>query len=140
MIVLASNRAEAAEQSLRAAEQLPAGETNRTTKKGTLSGGTPWKDQHLMALNKSALVAKIAGETGLSQAHVNTVVDSLFSVVADSLAKDEKVSIPGWISFESVEAAAREGRNPQTGETLQIPARKRVKAKVGSKLSAAVKN
>jgi DNA-binding protein HU-beta len=49
------------------------------------------------------------------------------------------VSIPGWISFETATTAARTGRNPRTGETIEIPAGKRVKVSVGSKLKAAVK-
>ncbi|MBT1018004.1 HU family DNA-binding protein [Canibacter sp. lx-72] len=92
-----------------------------------------------MSLNKTELVAKIAAETGETQSAVSTVVDSLFKTVAASLAKGEKVAIPGWISFDSTETAARTGRNPQTGEAIQIPAGKRVKITVGSKLKAAVK-
>jgi len=59
-------------------------------------------------------------------------------VVADAVSHGDKVTIPGWISFEQVERAAREGRNPATGETLQIPARKAVKVSAGSKLKNAV--
>lgn len=92
-----------------------------------------------MSLNKTELVAKIAAETGQSQAAVSSVLDGLFSAVSETVAKGEKVSIPGWLSFETVDTAARTGRNPQTGETIQIPAGKRVKVSVGSKLKAAVK-
>ncbi|WGD37272.1 HU family DNA-binding protein [Lysinibacter sp. HNR] len=92
-----------------------------------------------MSLNKTELVAKIAADTGQSQAAVLSVVDKFFATVADAVAADDKVTIPGWIAFESVATSARTGRNPQTGETINIPAGKRVKVSVGSKLKAAVK-
>jgi DNA-binding protein HU-beta len=92
-----------------------------------------------MSLNKTELVAKIAADTGQSQNVVSSVLDGLFSAVSETVSKGEKVSIPGWLSFETVDTAARTGRNPQTGESIQIPAGKRVKVSVGSKLKAAVK-
>lgn len=92
-----------------------------------------------MSLNKTELVAKVAAETGQSQATVNSVLDGLFSAVSETVAAGGKVSIPGWLSFETVATSARTGRNPQTGESIQIPAGKRVKVSVGSKLKAAVK-
>ncbi|WP_166986663.1 HU family DNA-binding protein [Canibacter zhoujuaniae] len=92
-----------------------------------------------MSLNKTELVAKVAAETGQSQAAVNSVIDGLFSAVAETLANGGKVSIPGWVTFDTIETAARTGRNPQTGETINIPAGKRAKATIGSKLKAAVK-
>jgi len=91
------------------------------------------------SLNKSDLVAAIAGETGLTQTAVSGVVDAFFAVVSKNVAKGAKVSIPGWISFEQGSRAAREGRNPATGATIQIPASKTVKVSAGSKLKAAVK-
>lgn len=94
---------------------------------------------HNMALNKTELVAKIAAETGQSQAAVSSVIDGLFAAVSETVAGGDKVSIPGWISFETATTAARTGRNPRTGESIDIPAGKRVKVSVGSKLKAAVK-
>lgn len=90
-------------------------------------------------LNKSDLVAAIAAETGDSQAAVSKVVDAFFSVVATQVGAGTKVSIPGWISFEKTHRAARAGRNPATGETIQIAASNGVKVSAGSKLKAAVK-
>lgn len=92
-----------------------------------------------MSLNKTELVAKIAAETGQSQASVSNVIDGLFAAVSETVAKGGKVSIPGWLSFESATTSARTGRNPRTGETINIPAGKRVKVSVGSKLKGAVK-
>jgi DNA-binding protein HU-beta len=91
------------------------------------------------SITKTELVASIASATGQSQATVSGVLDSLFSTVSDAVAKGSKVSIPGWISFEQVDTAARTGRNPQTGAEIKIPAGKRVKVTAGSKLKAAVK-
>ena len=92
-----------------------------------------------MAITKNALVASIASATGESQATVGRVVDGLFSAVSEAVAKGEKVTIPGFLSFEQVATAARTGRNPQTGEEIKIAAGKRVKVTAGSKLKAAVK-
>ena len=91
------------------------------------------------SITKTELVASIASATGQSQATVSGVLDALFSSVSDAVAKGSKVSIPGWISFEQVDTAARTGRNPQTGAEIKIPAGKRVKVTAGSKLKAAVK-
>ena len=92
-----------------------------------------------MSLNKTELVAKIAADTGQSQAAVASVVDGFFAAVSETVAKGDKVSIPGWIAFESADTAARTGRNPRSGATINIPGGKRVKVSVGSKLKAAVK-
>ena len=79
------------------------------------------------SITKTELVASIASATGQSQSAVSGVLDSLFSTVSEAVAKGSKVSIPGWISFERVETSARTGRNPQTGEAIRIPARRRLK-------------
>lgn len=92
-----------------------------------------------MAITKTELVASIASATGESQATVGRVVDGLFSAVSEAVAKGEKVTIPGFLSFETVATAARTGRNPQTGAEIQIPAGKRVKVTAGSKLKAVAK-
>ncbi len=92
-----------------------------------------------MSLNKTELVAKIAAETGQSQAAVSNVLDGLFAAISETVAAGGKVAIPGWLSFETATTSARTGRNPRTGETIEIPAGKRVKVSVGSKLKAAVK-
>ena len=92
-----------------------------------------------MAITKTELVASIASATGESQATVGRVVDGLFSAVSDYVAKGDKVTIPGFLSFETVATAARTGRNPQTGEEIKIAAGKRVKVTAGSKLKAAAK-
>ena len=92
-----------------------------------------------MSLNKTELVAKVAAETGQSQAAVSAVLDGIFSAVSETVAAGGKVSIPGWLAFEVKSTAARTGRNPRTGEAIEIPAGKRVSVTAGSKLKAAVK-
>lgn len=91
------------------------------------------------SMNRTELVAAVAAESGQSQATVNGVLDALFSTVSSALADDTKVTIPGWLAVERTHRAARAGRNPQTGEAIQIQASRGVKVSAGSKLKAAAK-
>lgn len=91
-----------------------------------------------MAKNRSELVAEVAEKAGTTQAAVNGVLDAMFQVFENSVSDGEKITIPGWMSVERTDRAARQGRNPQTGETIQIPAGHGVKLTAGSKLKAAV--
>lgn len=90
-------------------------------------------------LNRSDLVAAVAAESGQSQGAVNGVLDALFSTLASNVQQGRKITIPGWLAVEQTERAARTGRNPQTGEPIEIAASKSVKISAGSKLKAAVK-
>ena len=73
----------------------------------------------------------------MAPADVDATLKGLFEVVAGVVAKgDEKISIPGFVSFEQTDRAARTGRNPQTGEALQVPAGTAVKISAGAKLKA----
>ncbi|MCP3425440.1 HU family DNA-binding protein [Rothia sp. AR01] len=90
-----------------------------------------------MAKNRSELVAEVAEKSGMSQAAVNGVLDAVFQVFESSVADGEKITIPGWLSVERTDRAARTGRNPQTGEAIEIPAGHGVKLSAGSKLKAA---
>lgn len=90
-------------------------------------------------MNKSELVAAIAARTDQTQNDVDETIKAFFDVVAEAIGKGDKVTIPGWISFEQVDRAARQGRNPATGEAMQIPASKAAKVSAGSKLKAAAK-
>ncbi len=92
-----------------------------------------------MAKNRSELVAEVAEKADTSQAAVNGVLDALFEVFAESVKADEKITIPGWLAVERTSRAARTGRNPQTGETIQIAAGHSVKLTAGSKLKASAK-
>ncbi len=88
-------------------------------------------------MNKSELVDAIAARTDVSKTDVDETLRGLFEVVAGVVAKgDEKVTIPGFVSFEQSHRKARTGRNPQTGETIQVAATNTVKVSAGSKLKA----
>ena len=91
------------------------------------------------SLNKSELVAKIAAATNQSQTTVDAVLGGFFDTLADSVNSGTKVSIPGWLAVERSHRAARTGRNPQTGATIEIPAGYSVRVTAGSKLKAAAK-
>lgn len=91
------------------------------------------------SLNRTDLVAAVAADTDLSQAAVNSVLESVLNVLAKSVGEGTKVTIPGWLSVERTHRAARTGRNPQTGATIEIPAGYGVKVSAGSKLKAAAK-
>ncbi len=91
------------------------------------------------SLNRTELVAAIAAESGQSQASVSGVLDALFNTLATSVKEGTKVTIPGWIAVERTHRAARAGRNPSTGEAIEIKAGYGVKVSAGSKLKAAAK-
>jgi len=91
-------------------------------------------------MTKTELVAEIAKRAEVTQKDAGAVVDAFFEVVSEVVAKGkDTVTIPGWIKFEQTNRAARTGRNPQTGETIQVAASKAVKVTAGSKLKAAAK-
>ena len=87
-------------------------------------------------MNKTELVEAIASSTELTKTDVDKVVTALVEVVTDALAKGDKVSLKGFGNFEVRTRSERTGRNPRTGETMEIPA-----SKVPAfKASAALKN
>ena len=91
-------------------------------------------------MNKTELIDQVAHRTGLSKKDVGAVIDGLFVEVSRVVARGEdKVTIPGFVSFEQVERKARKGFNPQTGEPIMIPASTAVKVTAGNKLKAYAK-
>ena len=88
-------------------------------------------------MNRSELVDAISQRSGVESRDVDATLKGLFEVVAGVVAKgDDKITLPVFISFEQVDRAARTGRNPQTGESIDVPASKAVKISAGSKLKA----
>lgn len=85
-------------------------------------------------MNKTELVAAIAQETELSKKDAEAALKAFIDVVSAELKKGEKVQLVGFGTFEVSERAAREGRNPQTGETMEIAASKSPKFKAGKAL------
>lgn len=92
-----------------------------------------------MAISRSDLVSALSDKSDVTKKDVDAVLNALSDVLIDSVGKGEKVSIPGILSVERVSRAARTGRNPATGETIDIPAGFGVKVSAGSKLKAAAK-
>ena len=85
-------------------------------------------------MNKTELVAAISEKTELTKKDSEKALKALIDVVAEELKKGEKVQLVGFGTFEVSERAAREGRNPKTGETMPIAASKTPKFKAGKAL------
>ena len=85
-------------------------------------------------MNKTELVAAMAEQTNLSKKDAEAALKAFIDVVSEELKKGEKVQLVGFGTFEVSERAAREGRNPQTGETMEIKASKTPKFKAGTAL------
>ena len=90
-----------------------------------------------MSLNKSELVSAIAAKSELTKAQAEDALNALQEVLVESLRNGEAVKITGLLAVERVERAARTGRNPRTGEEIQIPAGFGVKVSAGSVLKKA---
>ena len=89
-------------------------------------------------MNKTELVAAMAKDTNLSKKDVEAVLKSFIDVVTEELAANGKVQLVGFGTFDVAERAAREGRNPQTGEAMPIPASKAPRFKAGKALKDAI--
>ena len=85
-------------------------------------------------MNKTELVAAMAEQTNLSKKDAEAALKAFIDVEDEELKKGEKVQLVGFGTFEVSERAAREGRNPQTGETMEIKASKTPKFKAGKAL------
>ena len=89
-------------------------------------------------MTKSDLVNYMAEETGLTKADATRAIDATFAEITKALANGDKVPLVGFGTFSVSKRAAREGRNPKTGETVQIAARNAVSFKAGSALKDSV--
>ena len=89
-------------------------------------------------MKKSEIIEVLANETGLSKVDVEKVYNGTFDLFKKELAKGEKVSVAGFGTFKISKRAARDGRNPQTGETIHIKASKSVSFKAGTELKSKV--
>lgn len=90
-------------------------------------------------MNKTDLVNSVAEETEFSKKDAAKVVDVVFDSITDSLKGGDKVQLIGFGNFEVRERSARKGRNPQTGEEIEISASKVPAFKPGKALKEAVK-
>ncbi|HZK46368.1 MAG TPA: HU family DNA-binding protein [Atopostipes sp.] len=89
--------------------------------------------------NKADLIDGVASKSGLTKKDATAAVEALFEVVTETLASGERVQVIGFGSFEVRDRAARKGRNPQTGEEIEIPATKVPAFKAGKGLKDSVK-
>ncbi len=85
-------------------------------------------------MNKTELIAAIAERSELSKKDAEKVLKAFTDVVSEELAKGTKIQLVGFGTFEVSDRAAREGRNPQTGEAMSIPASKTPRFKAGKAL------
>lgn len=89
-------------------------------------------------MNKTELIEALAAKTDLSKAAAGRAVDALTEIVTETLSKGDSISLIGFGTFSVSERAARTGRNPKTGATLNIAAAKTPKFSAGAKLKSAV--
>ena len=90
-------------------------------------------------MNKTELINSVAESAGLSKKDATKAVEAVFETIQSTLAKGEKVQVIGFGKFEVRERAARKGRNPQSGEEIDIAASKVPAFKAGKALKDAVK-
>ena len=86
-------------------------------------------------MNKAELIDAIAADAGISKAQAKVALDSVTNNIGGALAKGGKVSLVGFGTFSVSVRGAREGRNPQTGATIKIAAKKFAKFKAGAELA-----
>ena len=85
-------------------------------------------------MTKQELAQKVANDVGLNQSQAKDAVEATFKAIADELASGGEVAVSGFGKFSVSERSAREGRNPATGETIQIAASKAAKFSAASAL------
>ncbi len=89
-------------------------------------------------MNKNDLIAAVASSTGMSKTDASDAVESVFSTISGELGKGNEVRLVGFGTFSVSQRKASQGRNPRTGEPIQIPATKQPKFKAGKGLKDAV--
>ena len=85
-------------------------------------------------MNKAALIGKIADDAGITKNAAATAVDSMIAGITSTLKRGQRVTLVGFGTFGISKRKARTGRNPQTGETIKIKAKKAVRFKAGKQL------
>lgn len=90
-------------------------------------------------MNKSDLITHVSEATELSKKDVTKAVDAVFEAISEALQSGDKVQLVGFGNFEVRERSARKGRNPQTGEEIEIPASKIPAFKPGKALKDGIK-
>jgi DNA-binding protein HU-beta len=90
-------------------------------------------------MNKGELVNRIAADSNITKAQAQAALNSFIKTTSQSLKRGDKVTLIGFGTFDVNKRNARKGRNPQTGQVINIPAKKVVKFKPGKELSTQVK-
>ena len=90
-------------------------------------------------MNKETMIEKIAEDAGINKAQANKALQSMLDSITNTLKQGDKVTLTGFGTFAVSERKAREGRNPQTGETIRIPGGNVPRFKAGKNLKDAVK-
>ena len=90
-------------------------------------------------MNKADLIAKISKDADITKERANLAIDSLITGVSKGLKKGERVTLVGFGTFYTSKRKARIGRNPQTGQTIQIKAKRVARFKPGKELEKTVK-
>ncbi len=91
-----------------------------------------------MAIGKTELAQQVAEQAGLSRSQANKAVDAVLDSITTALQHNDEVRLTGFGSFKVTQTKARTGRNPRTGETLNIQAGKRPTFTAGSRLKQSV--
>jgi DNA-binding protein HU-beta len=89
-------------------------------------------------MTKSQLIQKLADASGLTKKQASGMLEALVEITVSSVRKGDPVKIPGLGTFRKVQTKARMGRNPQTGEPIKIPARKKARFSVAKTFKDAV--
>jgi DNA-binding protein HU-beta len=90
-------------------------------------------------MNKAQLINEVAKRSGITKKDAKAAVDAVFSAIKDALAKGQRVRLIGFGTFEIRKRNQRRGKNPKTGQTITIPARKVPAFKASSELKRVVK-
>jgi DNA-binding protein HU-beta len=86
-------------------------------------------------MNKAELISAIAEKAGMTKVDAGKALDAMMDTTIEALKKGEKVTLIGFGTFSVYERAARKGRNPRTGKTIKIAAKKLPKFKAGAKMA-----
>ena len=89
-------------------------------------------------MNKRELIDEVSEKVGITKKEIGNIVDAIMEAIKKALSRGEKVTLFGFGTFQLIERKARRGRNPRTGEIIQIPAKRAVKFRAGKVLRKAV--
>lgn len=91
-------------------------------------------------MNKTDFIRQVAEKSGQSNNAAGSVVDAAIKTIIETVKSGDKITIPGFATFDRSERKARTAKNPRTGETVQVPARKVMRVKVSKNLQNEISN